>query len=55
MKTYTMVNECVPIVSNSLKVMHAVIETCVMRTNNNEAEHEFNTFRNILEQQQIWQ
>jgi hypothetical protein len=49
-KMYTMMNELIPVVSNSLKTIHTVIDKCLARTDDNESKSEFNTYRNAVDQ-----
>ncbi|CAF4887822.1 unnamed protein product [Rotaria sp. Silwood1] len=49
-KVYTVVNEVVPIIINSLKTLHIFMEKVVKYTSNSDLQNEYNTFQLIIEQ-----
>lgn len=49
-KIYTVVNELVPVITNSLKSMHIFIEKMVNNTEDVKLKNEFNRFQLIIEQ-----
>ena len=49
-KVYTVVNEVVPIISNSLKILHTTIEKVIKNTNDINLKNDYNVLQATIEQ-----
>ena len=50
MKVYTVVNEVVPVITNSLKALHTIMEKVIINTNDMNLKNDYKAFQDTMEQ-----